>query len=546
MRRLIFLLLALCAAAAPARADWPRGGRAHGDPVLCRVGPSYAAVPDHAGGVITFVTPWDVVTRLDAQGDAQWTAAPYAQTNLAPATRIASDDAGGVWMGWASGADVFVQHWTASGVQVGGTITVCHNTAGVRNLAALVADGAGGTFVMWNDSQSDGSIVDHLLASRVTAAGVVLGPANGVPVFEGAPSEYLAGSAADGLGGVVLLKRAAAGMRLQKVNANLGLAWPAGLEIASNFGEFAVAPAGGGECFVAWCEGSGAASAVRVQRLGANGSPAVGWPAAGVIVASPLLDAITPRVCADGAGGAFVAWLDDHVVAGLEVRDVRVSHVLADASVAPGWPVGGVDPGDSMLPSLDASAIVTDGAGGCYVGWGDLDYFVHAVHVQHLNGDGSFGDGWSASGAPVSIDHLPIVQVTPPVLTADGAGGAYALWNEWRGCAAHESCNQTRLARLLPTGVVGVPSAGGSLLALAAPTPNPTHGRFTVQATLPDERPARVEVFDLAGRVVFARELRGPGRHTVAVEGAAFAPGVHWVRLAHAAGARSARVVMLK
>jgi hypothetical protein len=62
---------------------------------------------------------------------------------------------------------------------------------------------------------------------------------------------------------------------------------------------------------------------------------------------------------------------------------------------------------------------------------------------------------------------------------------------------------------------------------------------------MPDDRPARLEVFDLAGRVTHAREVRGAGEHGLILDGAALAPGVHWMRLTHPTGVRTARVVVV-
>ncbi len=542
MHRVVILLFSLCTFATTARADWPVGGHALGDEVLCRVGPTYATVPDQMGGVIAFATPWDVATRVVAAGDPLWSVAPYTQTNLPPATRIADDGAGGVWIGWAKDADVYVQHWNASGAPVGGTITVCHATQGVRFVTALAADGANGAYVLWNDTQT--SSIEHVLASRVSASGSVVGPANGMPVFASTESDVLDGCGVDASGNLVVMEREATGVRLQAVTPTLGLAWASPTAIAGDVATFSIATSGGGT-YVGWCQGS---SGVRVLRLGTDGAAAAGWPAGGALVATSRLNARSARVCGDGDGGVFVAWIDQHLDGAFGVDDVRVSHVLGSAAVAPGWPAGGLEPGDSSNPSLNASAIVPDAAGGCYLAWADQNGAIPPNHVraQHLNGDGTTHAGWPASGIPMNAERVYAMQVTAPALASDGAGGAYALWNEWRGCAAHESCNRAWLARLLDTGVAATPAPGPARLALAAPNPNPTHGRFTVQATLPDERPARLEVFDVAGRAVFARELSGAGTHAVTVDGAALTPGVHWVRLAHASGVRASRVVMVR
>jgi hypothetical protein len=66
--------------------------------------------------------------------------------------------------------------------------------------------------------------------------------------------------------------------------------------------------------------------------------------------------------------------------------------------------------------------------------------------------------------------------------------------------------------------------------------PNPIAGAdVIVGLTLPSDRPARVELFDVAGRVVAARDLGalGAGPHRVRLGvSSTLAPGIYWVRLA--------------
>jgi subtilisin family serine protease len=71
-------------------------------------------------------------------------------------------------------------------------------------------------------------------------------------------------------------------------------------------------------------------------------------------------------------------------------------------------------------------------------------------------------------------------------------------------------------------------------LALDRITPNPGRGGFVVSFTLANSRPARLEVLDIAGRVVHGRavETLGPGPQRADLRSARrWSPGVYWVRL---------------
>jgi hypothetical protein len=69
---------------------------------------------------------------------------------------------------------------------------------------------------------------------------------------------------------------------------------------------------------------------------------------------------------------------------------------------------------------------------------------------------------------------------------------------------------------------------------------------FTVSATMPDDRTARLEVFDLAGRVSESREVHGAGERGLTLDASRLAPGVHWMRLTHPTGIRTARIVVVR
>jgi hypothetical protein len=129
-----------------------------------------------------------------------------------------------------------------------------------------------------------------------------------------------------------------------------------------------------------------------------------------------------PRICPDGAGGAFVAWEDQRAGA-----RIFVTHVDGFGAIASGWPTNGA--GISSVPSSDEfdQVLMPDGAGGVFVAWSDgRDPAGSRAYVKRLNGDGTVADGWPADGLLVS----GYFQV-PRTLLPDGAGGVLVIVSEY-------------------------------------------------------------------------------------------------------------------
>jgi len=94
--------------------------------------------------------------------------------------------------------------------------------------------------------------------------------------------------------------------------------------------------------------------------------------------------------------------------------------------------------------------------------------------------------------------------------------------------------------------------AGGAVLALGRPQPNPAVGTALLRFTLPGAGRVKLEVLDLAGRRLWQREAElGPGAHAVRWEGGTEAgnragAGLYFVRLTTPWGSRTQRLAWLR
>ena len=95
---------------------------------------------------------------------------------------------------------------------------------------------------------------------------------------------------------------------------------------------------------------------------------------------------------------------------------------------------------------------------------------------------------------------------------------------------------------------VTMPAAAAVELALSGTRPNPARGDLMVEFSLPDAASARLELLDVSGRRLMAREVGvlGAGRHTIALAPErALAPGVYLLRLTRGGRSLTVRTVVV-
>jgi hypothetical protein len=98
--------------------------------------------------------------------------------------------------------------------------------------------------------------------------------------------------------------------------------------------------------------------------------------------------------------------------------------------------------------------------------------------------------------------------------------------------------------------VVGVGNPGPTRLAMRGATPNPAvGGRLWVEFSLRDGSPARLELMDVAGRVLTSRQVGalGPGQHALDVsEGGAVRSGIYFLRLTQGGNEVRGRITVVR
>lgn len=149
------------------------------------------------------------------------------------------------------------------------------------------------------------------------------------------------------------------------------------------------------------------------------------WVVDGTGYGTAANDQLHPVVCPDGTGGAFIAWSDSRS-APYEF-DIYVQRV--NSVGFPQWTANGVAvstaAGDQILPQ-----VVPNGNGGVIVAWEDFRTDDADIYVQSIDSMGVVM--WTPGGVPLCTQIDPQTGLQ---LVSDGAGGAIAIWEDFRGLA---------------------------------------------------------------------------------------------------------------
>lgn len=179
---------------------------------------------------------------------------------------------------------------------------------------------------------------------------------------------------------------------------------------------------GAGGAFIAWVESF---STVWMQHVDSDGVPQ--WGPFGIGVGGT--EGSSVALVADGAGGVVALWSETGSLNGHTLRAQRF-----DVSGAPQWTAGGVTLSGGSQPKLGIRAI-PDGTGGAIVTWYSSTLFrgepsPYIARANRVSGAGVAQ--WGAAGVqPTAVS----TESSEPTIVSDGAGGAIIGWSDTRSSA---------------------------------------------------------------------------------------------------------------
>lgn len=408
------------------------------------------------------------------------------------------------------------------------------------------SDGSGGVYATW---YTKGRIrLQRRLENGAIAAPW---PANGMLVATTTNLTYGAGATAkpDGSGGVVLFWVDDSGAHVDRILADTtrAVGWPAGgILLSSDTGTWSeqqLIPSGPNHFIAAWFRSSAVSSQPRLfaRRFDLNGTFDSAWPVGGVeLVGAQTFPLNELNIQSDGEGGVHVVWTKDGVP--------RWSRWQSNGTLAPGHAQAGrslLDAGAQYSkPWDDPSKLmaVSQPNGGLVFVWNDL----------RLGGTGRamwfLGDGTNDPAEPDSARVLPkrvLAFRSPSARVLDVAHYRYDPNANGTGYAGYS----VALTRVLPPELVDAPrpSPPASGLQLSLVGGQPARGHFTLSYSLPTDAPAQLALYDLSGRRLRSFTLQGTGARTLVVdETAGWAPGLYLASLASQGERRTARVFVVR
>ncbi len=519
---------------------------------------------------------------------------PGYQVNAA----LASDGAGGAIVVWederdatteAPYADIYATRVTPDGTIApgwapnGNPVSTAPNA---QRIPAILEDGAGGAIIAWGEVASVhmGAVIPPgVRALRLTGAGAVAPgwPADGVALSTvSRPRWFAPRIVSDGAGGAIVawadnrnipFDVFESDLFAQRVRADGTLApgWPSNgtplcQALKTQWNADMLADGTGGAVMV-WEDYRTGAGDVYGQRVTAGGTIAPGWLADGNPLAIGPGHQLSPQAALDGAGGVLLAF--ENLVSGGSY-DLYAQRVQLNGSFPQGWSLTPrplcLGPAENYEP-----AVASDGAGGLIVvALHDLDpnYWLYAT--------------WLPGGPVATRIALVSAEATPDqvLLTWHGAESAglgarverssgigdwaqvAIIYADGEGTLRYEDHDVRpgerygyRLAYRSDSEEVTTSEEWVTVpaprFALAGALPNPVVYDLVVGFSLPDAEPARIEVFDLAGRQVLAREVGslGAGTHRVILgEGRRLPAGVYHLALSQGARRAVARAVVAR
>jgi hypothetical protein len=387
-----------------------------------------AVSSDNSGGVIAIYEVYkglrtrDVyVQRIDPKGDFLWgEKGILVGSGCGGALHAISDGSAGVIVSWwealpRSGGEPSDSQMYAAKIDSEGNVQWRRGILSAGEaIKDAVSDRSGGVIIAYTDGDMNMSVL------KVDTEGNLPWGGDGVSLNVG--DSYLSDIASDNSGGVIVVRYGVGNISAQRVDSGGNILWQTGgVEVCGSLGgEARLVSDGSDGAIIAYmrdipCDdgriGGYCDSDIYAQRIDAEGN--VLWGSDGVPICAGPSTPNSPRVVADGAGGAIIFFVFSGDYAAIRARRIDADgHKLWDEDVElwKGDRIGPVDP------------IASDAFGGAICVW------YGGAKAQRLDATGR--KLWGPDGIALTLQDFH-----PPLAAPDGCGGVFISWSaaEFKG-----------------------------------------------------------------------------------------------------------------
>ena len=325
----------------------------------------------------------------------------------------------------AGNYDIYAQKIDSSGIVLWGSngIVVSNRISNQKN-PKIISDNMGGAIIVWEDSAN---FYFDIYAQRISANGLPLWTANGVPICLAANQQQNPTIDVDGLGGGIITwqdKRLNVDYDIyaQQINALGAVGWATNGIVVCNAVNVQsnpkIEPDGSNGAIIGWVDKRNAFDYnVYSQRISSSGIAL--WAANGLLICGAANNQSALEIKYNGSSGIVYSWKDDRI----SFNQIYAQQVDLNGNTqlnADGIQLS------SGLKSINPNNI-QDGLGGVIIAWQDSTALGWDIKTQKLNSAGIVQ--WLAGGATVTdaqYDQKSVTQVS------DGFGGAIYAWEDKR------------------------------------------------------------------------------------------------------------------
>ena len=395
---------------------WTEGGIAVASGITLQKWPGVGR-DSYGNAIVAYIDGADVrVQRVNGSGGLVWGVGGvvvYASAISPGAPHVVAGSVGSSIIGWiderSGNPNVYAQRVTALGaVSWNAHAVVICDAANDQGEMQMIADGAGGAIVTWEDNRDVTTL--PIYAQKINSSGTVQWTANGVRLSTSNTWMYLPKIISDGAGGAIIVwydmrNGTDNNIYTQRMLSAGTRAWVStGLAVCGATGEQTypdlVADGVGGAIFT-WADARTTPPYTDIYAQRFNSVGTAQWTPNGLSVSDPANSQTRPIIVSDGVGGAIVAWLDQLFSNAYDIRAQRIN-----GSGAPQWLMQGENV--CTAPSNQSGLqIATDGNEGAIMAWGDERTEANAtdVYAQRMEKHGYWGYPCPLNPAGADVPH---------------------------------------------------------------------------------------------------------------------------------------------